>query len=104
MLFRSDPTKTDFNKNLKVCRHATMGRTEQKPCLHNADVAPVALISLENVGHEGTPLAGEIVCSYDACGRAAVKRGWCETHYKAWLRSQPKCRAPGCSNTLNVAD
>ena len=27
------------------------------------------------------------MCSFDECGRPAEKRGWCNRHYKRWLRS-----------------
>lgn len=61
-------------------------------------------ISFRIVGHEGTLWRAVKVCLHESCERAVVKRDWCETHYKAWLRSQPKCRAGGCNNTLQAAE
>lgn len=49
-------------------------------------------------------MAQDKLCLFRGCDRAGVKRDRCETHYKVWLRSQPKCRADGCNNTLFVGE
>lgn len=49
-------------------------------------------------------MAKENHCIAEGCQALAVKRERCEKHYKAWLRSQAKCRANDCNHTLLPAE
>lgn len=49
-------------------------------------------------------MAAESLCSIPDCGKPAIKRGWCNAHYKRWLRhGDPKAGAASPDGTQGCA-